>query len=352
MNSRKIKVGISVGDINGIGIEVILKTLAHPFILESCTPIVYGSLKTLTYHRKVLGIQDLTFQLIKSPEEANPRRANLVNIWDTEIKIELGKATENGGIYSFKSLEAATQDLVDGKIDVLVTAPIHKHNIQAAGFEFPGHTEYLESKAPGHESLMFMVGEDLKIAVVTGHIPLKQVSENINEDSILRKLRILDKSLKNDFWVEKPKIAVLGLNPHAGEEGSIGKEEIEIILPAIQKAKEEKILAFGPYPADGFFGKADYLKFDGVLAMYHDQGLIPFKSLCFNHGVNFTAGLPFIRTSPDHGTAFDIAGKNEALETSFLEALMLACDTFKRRTEQIDLKRNPLKFTRFTRDRD
>lgn len=352
MSEKKIRVGITVGDINGIGIEIIFKTLANPFLLDSCIPIVYGSIKTMTFHRKVLGINDLTFQIIKEANEANPRKANLINCWDQEIKLDLGKETETGGIYALKSLEAATQDLLEGKIDVLVTAPIHKHNIQKAGFNFPGHTEYLESKAQCKDSLMFMIGENLRIAVVTGHIPLSAVSNSITESSILSKLKILDTTLKNDFWIDKPKIAVLGLNPHAGEEGSLGQEELETILPSIQKAKESGILAFGPFPADGFFGKGDFSKFDAVLAMYHDQGLIPFKNIAFHQGVNFTAGLPFVRTSPDHGTAFDIAGKNLASETSFLEAMVLACDIFKRRTEQMELKKNPLKFTRFTRDRD
>jgi len=352
MSEKKIRVGITVGDINGIGIEIIFKTLMNPFLLDSCTPIVYGSIKTMTFHRRVLGLGDFTFQIIKEASEANPRRANLINVWDNEVKMDIGKETENGGIYSFKSLEAATQDLVDGKIDVLVTAPIHKHNIQKSGFDFPGHTEYLESKAGSGKSLMFMIGENLRIAVVTGHIPLSQVSSAITSESILQKIKILDQCLKNDFWIEKPRIAVLGLNPHAGEEGSIGMEEIEKITPAIKQAREEGIMAFGPYPADGFFGKADYVKFDGVLAMYHDQGLVPFKNIAFHHGVNFTAGLPFVRTSPDHGTAFDIAGKNEASETSFLEAMVLGCEIYKRRSEQKELKKNPLKFTRFTKDRD
>jgi len=352
MNEKKIRVGITVGDINGIGIEVIFKTLMNPFLLDTMIPIVYGSIKTMTFHRKVLGFNDLTFQIIKEAQEANPKRANLINCWDQEIKVDLGKETENGGIYALKSLEAATQDLLDDKIDVLVTAPIHKHNIQKAGFTFPGHTEFLESKTKTKDSLMFMIGENLRIAVVTGHIPLQEVSGSINQESILKKLHILDNSLKNDFWIQKPRIAVLGLNPHAGEEGSLGKEEIDTIIPAIQKAKDEGILAFGPYPADGFFGKGDFARFDAVLAMYHDQGLIPFKNIAFHHGVNFTAGLPFVRTSPDHGTAFDIAGKNLASETSFLEAMVLAVDIFKRRTEQKELKKNPLKFTRFSRDRD
>ncbi len=352
MNAKKIKVGISIGDINGIGPEIIFKTLVNPFILEFCTPIVYGSIKTMTYHRKVLGIQDFSFQIIRNAEEANTRRANLINVWDLDLKIDIGEETEIGGLYALKSLEAATQDLLDSKIDVLVTAPIHKHNIQKAGFTFAGHTEYLESKASPHESLMLMISENIKLAIITGHIPIHKVAESIKKDLVLSKLKTLHKCLKNDFWVEKPKIAVLGLNPHAGEEGSLGGEENEIIIPAITQAKNEGIMAFGPYPADGFFGKASYLKFDAVLAMYHDQGLIPFKNIDFEKGVNFTAGLPFVRTSPDHGTAFDIAGKNLASETSFLEALTLACHVFKRRTEQKELSQNPLKFSRFTRDRD
>ncbi len=352
MDKNKIKVGISVGDINGIGIEVILKTLLNPYVLEIGTPIIYGSLKTILFHRKILGINELSFQIIRTPSEANPRKVNLISCWEEEVKMELGKETEVGGKYALKSLEAATHDILDKKIDVLITAPINKHNIQQAGLAFAGHTEYLESKSKEGSSLMLMVSEKLKVALVTGHIPIKLVSEKLNKDLILGKLRTLNECLKNDFWIERPKIAVLGLNPHAGEEGSLGDEEINLIYPAIKQAKEEKIMAFGPFPADGFFGKAQFLHYDAVLAIYHDQGLIPFKQIAFHNGVNFTAGLPFIRTSPDHGTAFDIAGKNLASETSFLEAFHLACDIFKNRTEQKELKQNPLRYTRFSRDRD
>lgn len=352
MENIKARIGISVGDINGIGIEVILKTLADARIYEYCTPVVYGSVKTTSYHKKLLGMPEFNFNVIKNAGEMNVRKANLVNCWDEEVKIELGQDTENGGKYAFKSLEAAMEDLLAGKIDALVTAPINKSNIQQAGFPFPGHTEYLQQKAGSPDSLMFMVSEDLKISVVTGHMPISQVPAAITRENILSKLRLMNKSLKNDFWIEKPKIAVLGLNPHAGDRGLLGKEEEETIIPAIKKAFDEGIMAFGPFPADGFFGQAAYLKFDAVLAMYHDQGLIPFKHLSFGKGVNFTGGLPFIRTSPDHGVAYDIAGKGVAQESSFREAIFMAGDLFRKRAEQKELQSHPLKITKLAKDRD
>jgi len=352
MENIKARIGISIGDINGIGIEVILKTLSDSRIYEYCTPIVYGSVKTTSYHKKLLGIQEFNFQVIRTAAEANLRKPNLINCWEEEVKIEMGQDTENGGKYALKSLEAAMEDLLDGKIDALVTAPINKSNIQKAGFSFPGHTEYLQQKAGMADSLMFMLSEDLKIGVVTGHMPISQVAASITKESILSKLRLINKSLKNDFWIEKPKIAVLGLNPHAGDRGLLGKEEEEIIIPTINKAFEEGIMAFGPFPADGFFGQASYLKFDAVLAMYHDQGLIPFKHLSFGKGVNFTAGLTFIRTSPDHGVAYDIAGKAIANEGSFREALFTAADLFRKREEQKQLQSHPLKITKLAKDRD
>ncbi len=352
MDTIKARIGISIGDINGIGMEVIIKTLMDSRIYEYCTPIVYGSVKTASYHKKSLGIPDFNFQVIRNAAEANPKKANLINCWEEEVKIELGQSTESGGAYAFKSLEASMDDLLAGKIDALVTAPINKENIQHAGFPFPGHTEYLQQKAGSADSLMFMVSEDLKIGVVTGHIPLSKVCSSITKENILSKLRLMHRSLKNDFWIEKPKIAVLGLNPHAGDHGLLGSEEAEIIAPAIARAFEEGIMAFGPFPADGFFGSAAYLKFDAVLAMYHDQGLIPFKNISFGKGINFTAGLPFIRTSPDHGVAYDIAGKAIASESSFRDALFLAADLVRKREEQRELLSHPLKISKFARDRD
>lgn len=350
--SEKLKVGISIGDINGIGMEVIIKSLLNNRIFEYFTPIVYGQAKVSSFHRKALGINDFSFNIINHAGQANPRRPNLINCWQEEVQINLGEQTEIGGKYAFLSLERATKDLMDGHIDALVTAPINKSNIQQEGFNFPGHTEYLQERSGTSDVLMFMICDELRIGVVTGHIPVKTISETVTEENILSKLRLMHQSLKKDFWIEKPKIAVLGLNPHAGDNGLIGTEDEEVVKPAIEKANEEGIFCFGPYPADGFFAGDTYTKFDGVLAMYHDQGLIPFKHLAMRNGVNFTAGLPFVRTSPDHGTGYDIAGKGLASESSFMEALFTAIHIVKRRREQEQLLENPLVIRRLARDRD
>ena len=352
MSLQKVRIGISIGDINGIGLEIIIKTLLDARIYDYCTPIIYGSAKTISFYKKAIGIQEFNYQIIRNTSEANPRKANLINCWEEEVKIEFGQETAEGGKYAFLSLEAALTDLLQNNIDALVTAPINKSNIQNAGFPFPGHTEYLQQKAGSNDSLMFMIGEDLKIGVVTGHIPLNKVASQITQESILSKLNLMNHCLKNDFWIEKPKIAVLGLNPHSGDNGLLGTEEQEIIIPAINSAFNDGILAFGPFPADAFFGQASYLKFDAVLAMYHDQGLIPFKNISSGHGINYTAGLPFIRTSPDHGVAYDIAGKDLAKESSFREALFMAGDLFRRRVEQKELQSRPLKITKLSKDRD
>lgn len=350
--SEKVKIGISIGDVNGVGLEVIIKTLLDKRILDYCTPIVYGHTKVASFHRKTLGIDDFNFNVINAPAEAHHRRPNMINCWEEDVQIELGQATETGGNYAFLSLERATNDLIAGEIDALVTAPINKHNIQSEQFQFAGHTEYIQAKAGAEESLMLLLGEDLRVGLVTGHIPVAEVSKKISKEIIVKKLALINQSLKTDFWIEKPKIAVLGLNPHAGDEGLIGEEEQKAILPAIEEAKKQGILAFGPYPADGFFGKKAGQQFDAVLAMYHDQGLIPFKQLAFHNGVNFTAGLPVVRTSPDHGTAYDIAGKNEADAGSFREAVFAAIHIVKRRRETAELTANPLKFSKLSRDRD
>jgi 4-hydroxythreonine-4-phosphate dehydrogenase len=350
-DSEKIKVGISLGDINGIGIEVLLKTMTDNRILDLCTPVVYGSSKVTSFHRKLLNIQDFSFNIINEASEANAKRANLVNCWQEEVKIDIGQSTEVAGKYAFLSLQKATEDLKAGTIQALVTLPINKQNIRQAGFNFAGHTEYLQKQAEGRNSLMLMVSEHLKLGVVTGHIPVKEVAQTITHELILAKLQLMHESLKKDFRLQKPKIAVLGLNPHASDGGVIGNEEQTIIIPAIEKARTANILAFGPYPADGFFGKGIYKQFDGVLAMYHDQGLIPFKALVSGTGVNFTAGLPFVRTSPDHGTAYDIAGKNIASEASFREALYQACDIYNCRTEYYELSSNPLKIHKLSKER-
>lgn len=341
--SNKVKIGISIGDVNGIGLEVILKTLANNSILDYCTPIVYGHTKVASYHRKALGLPDFNFNVINSASLANPKKANLINCWEEDVKIDLGVSNEIGGKYALLSLEKATEDLISGEIDALVTAPINKFNIQSETFKFPGHTEYLQERSGSTDVLMFLISEELRIGVVTGHIPLKEVSASLTKDKIVQKLKMINDSLKKDFWIEKPKIAVLGLNPHAGDNGLLGNEEAEIIIPAIQEAFDKGIICFGPYSADGFFGNGSYKQFDAVLAMYHDQGLIPFKTIAFSTGVNYTAGLKVVRTSPDHGTGYDIAGKNLADPTSFIEAVFAATHIVKNRREQESLLRNQLK---------
>jgi len=342
MKTDKIRVGITHGDVNGIGYEIIIKTLMDMKIIDMCTPIVYGSPKVAAYHRKALNITNFSFNNIKNPDEANPKRANIINCIDDSVRVELGKSTSIAGTNSYTALEAAMKDLKDNKIDVLVTAPINKKNIQSKDFHFPGHTEYLNAHYPEDESLMIMVSDSIKIAVVTGHIPLNTVSENLTSEKILNKLRILNDTLVKDFTNRKPKIAVLALNPHAGDDGILGTEEKEVILPAIETAQKENIMAFGPFPADGFFGSNQFKNFDAILAMYHDQGLIPFKALSFDEGINYTAGLPIIRTSPAHGTAYELAGQNIASPVSFRNALYWAIDIFKSRKLHTQLNKNPL----------
>jgi len=350
--SDKIKIGISIGDLNGIGLEVIIKTLVDSKIMDYCTPIVYGNTKVASFHRKTMDVNEFNFNVINSPEEAHNKRANMINCWEEDVRIELGESTPTGGKYAFISLERAMDDLIAGKTDALVTAPINKHNIQSDDFQFAGHTEYIQAKTKAEDSLMFLVSEDIRVGVVTGHIPVNEVAEKISKEKILSKLTLMNQSLKKDFWIQKPKIAVLGLNPHAGDEGLIGKEELEIIIPAITEANAHGIFAFGPYAADGFFAAHTYTQFDAVLAMYHDQGLIPFKQIAFHNGVNFTAGLPVVRTSPDHGTGYDIAGKNLASASSFREALFTAIKIVERRRESTELSSNPLKLSKFSKDRD
>ncbi len=339
----KIKLGISIGDINGIGLEVILKTLSESKILDYCTPIVYGHTKVASFHRKALRLNDFMFNVVPNAEAAVANKANMINCWEEDVKIELGTANETGGKYAFLSLQKATDDLVSGAIDALVTAPINKNNIQSDDFNFPGHTEYLQERSGSKDVLMFLVSDTLRVGVVTGHIPVTEVSNAITKEKIVKKLELMNESLKKDFWIEKPKIAVLGLNPHASDNGLLGSEEAEIISPAIQEAFDKGIISFGPYPADGFFGNGTYKQFDAVLAMYHDQGLIPFKTIAFENGVNYTAGLNFVRTSPDHGTGYGIAGKNQADPTSFMEALFTAIHIVNNRLEQESLLRNQLR---------
>lgn len=343
MSDERIRVGITQGDINGIGYEVIIKTLMDPRIDEFCIPIVYGSPKVAAYHRKALNVENFTFNQIKDAEEAGVKKANIINCMDDNVRVELGKSTEYGGQGSLLALQAAIADIKAGKIDVLVTAPINKYNIQSPDFKFPGHTEYLANAFNTQEVLMLLVSETMKVGVVTGHVPLSQVSSLITKEIILKKLRLLSRSMVEDFGIRKPRIAVMGLNPHAGDHGVIGLEERDVIIPAINQANEEGIVAMGPYPSDGFFGSDSFTKFDAILAMYHDQGLAPFKVVNFDSGVNFTSGLPIIRTSPDHGTAYDLAGKNVANPNSFRQSLYLAVDLFRNRMQHKGLVANPLK---------
>lgn len=342
-NKQAIRVGISIGDINGIGPEVVLKALSDNRILQDCAVIVYASARTLSFHKKTIEEVEIQYQSIKDADQYDSKKINVINCWEEDVNIELGQKTETGGKYAFLSLEAATADLAANKIDVLVTAPISKETIQKAGFKFPGHTEYLADMSGVDEALMMMVSDNLRVALVTTHISLKEVPSVITKEKIVSKINALNASLKKDFKIVAPRIAVLGLNPHAGEKGSLGSEESEIINPAIQQAKADGLIVNGPFPADGFFGSSAISQYDAILAMYHDQGLTPFKALAFESGVNFTAGLPIVRTSPDHGTAFDIAGTNKASEQSMRNAIYLALDVYRNREFIKEIEANPLK---------
>jgi len=343
MSKEKIIIGISQGDINGIGYEVILKTFSDPRMMEMCTPVVYGSPKVAAYHRKALHMETSNLNTIQKPSDANPKKINIINCVSEDIRVELGKITAEAGESSYMALQAAVNALKAGEIDALVTAPICKDNIQSDKFKFPGHTEFLASQFSENNYLMLMVSDILKVGLVTTHVPVSEISSLITEESILKKLRIMEKSLIQDFNIDKPKIAVLSLNPHAGDGGLLGSEEKEIIIPAIDRARKEGIIATGPFPTDGFFGSGLYKSHDAVLAMYHDQGLGPFKAMSFDRGINFTAGLPAIRTSPDHGTAFDIAGEGIASPASFREAIYAAIDIKRNRVEYNEITKNPLK---------
>ena len=343
MEQNRIRIGITQGDINGIGYEVILKTFEAPEMLEMCTPIIYGSPKIMTYHRKALNLET-SFSIINSATEALPGRINVVNCNDDEVKVELGKASRESGKAAFDALEKAMSEYKDNLYDVLVTAPINKQMIQSEGFTFPGHTEYIEqSVGEGAKALMILANDRLRVALVTGHIPVAKIASTITKELIEEKLQLFNTSLKADFGINGPRIAVLSLNPHAGDGGVIGNEEETIIAPAIKAMSEQGVLCYGPYPSDGFFGNGTFSRFDGVLAMYHDQGLTPFKVLAMDEGVNFTAGLPLVRTSPDHGTAFDIAGKGEASENSFRQAIYMAIDVFRNRKSYAEAIHNPLR---------
>ena len=339
----KIKVGVSIGDLNGIGLETIIKTFKDNRMMDFCTPIIFGSAQVASIHRKAIEMQDFSFNTINNIKDINPKKANLLNIWNDDIDVHFGKSTTKSGELSFTSLKRASDALKKKEVDVLVTAPINKASIQERVPGFIGHTEFLEGNFKG-DALMIMASEKMRIAFVTGHVPLSKVKECISTDNIILKTKKLNTTLIQDFGVRMPKIAILGLNPHAGENGLLGKEESENIIPAVKQLREEKIMAFGPYPADSFFTSKNLKNFDGILCMYHDQGLIPFKTLSFSSGVNFTAGLNIIRTSPVHGTAYEIAGQGKANEKSFREALFMACNIAKKRAQFQQLNKNPLGF--------
>lgn len=341
-SAKPVIVGISMGDCNGIGAEILIKTFEdHRFLLD-CTPVIYGSSRVLSFYKKTMEANDFAYQTIASITELVPRKVNVVNVTNEEVQIDMGKPTEESGKLAFAALEAATTDLASGKIDVLVTAPISKEAMGKADFKFPGHTEYLGHLAGNDNPLMIMVSGSLRVALATTHIPLKEVSATLTRDLITEKIKALNATLRKDFGVLRPKIAVFGVNPHAGENGKMGSEESEIIIPAINQVRGEDILAFGPYPADGFFGSGMRHDFDAVLAMYHDQGLTAFKALAFEDGVNYTGGLPIVRTSPDHGTAYDIAGQNKASASSMRQAIYLAMDVHRNRLMEKEMNKNPL----------
>ncbi len=342
--NKRLRVGITIGDTNGIGIEVALKAVSVPEMMDMCTPLIYGSSKIISYHRNACNLPGFQINHTKSADKIKDNMPNLVECIDQDIKIELGHPTKQAGQAAFIALEAAVRDLKAGLIDVLVTAPINKDNIQSEQFQFPGHTEYLESAiGDGNKALMILCNANLRIALATIHLPLSKVPTALNADGIRNKLQLLNDSLKRDFNIDGPRIAVLSLNPHGGENGILGTEEKDIIIPAMQQAQDEDgILCFGPFAADGFFGARQYRRFDGVLAMYHDQGLAPFKTIAMDEGVNFTAGLPYVRTSPDHGTGYDIAGQGIANETSMRHAIYTAIDVYRSRMRYDEMRQNPL----------
>jgi len=349
MSNNKIKVGITHGDTNGIGYEVILRTLEDTRMAELCTIVVYGSAKAAAFYRKAMELAPVQFTRINSADEAHDDVYNIINVVGEDLKIEPGEPSEAAGAAAFAALEAAVTDLRNGDIDVLVTAPIDKHSIQSPSFTFPGHTEYLEAsfasngeETPSNRALMVMCSDTMRVALVSTHMPLSKVPETLSQELILERLGQFDRSLKRDFGIQSPRIAVLSLNPHAGEKGLLGNEEKEIIEPAVASARSNGILAFGPYASDGLFGSGQYSVFDGILAMYHDQGLTPFKALSMDSGVNFTAGLSVVRTSPDHGTGYDIAGKGQASPDSMRSAIYAAIDIFRRRRDYDRAYSHPL----------
>lgn len=352
--SELVKIGITHGDVNGIGYELLLKTFEDARMTEIATPIIYGSTKSISVHRKILNTKPITLRTISRAEESSEGRINFINCVKDDLKIELGVTRADAGEAAFQALDIASDDLKNRKIDALVTLPINKDAIQNEKFHFPGHTEFLQDRFSdkNKKALMILCSDNLRVALVTTHIPIAAVSKKITKELILEKLETLDFSLKRDFRIDKPRIAVLGLNPHAGENGLLGKEETEIIIPAVQEAQNKGILCAGPFAADGFFGSGRFSEFDAILAMYHDQGLIPFKTISMESGVNFTAGLPIVRTSPGHGTAYDIAGRGEASDESFRQAIYLAVDIFNNRATYDEAHQNPLQKMFFDRGKD
>jgi 4-hydroxythreonine-4-phosphate dehydrogenase len=330
---KKPIIGITCGDINGIGPEIILKTFQDERLFDLCRPVFYGHSKVLAFHREALQLEEVKTTIVENASHASEGHLSVVNCWTENANVTLGQVTEEGGKYAWKALDKAMEDIKAGHLRALVTAPINKKAMQLAAFPHPGHTEYLAAQIGAADMLMLMVNDNLRVGMVTTHVPLGKVSSNINRDRIIKKLELLNRCLQRDFGIQRPNLAVLGLNPHAGEEGAIGNEEQQHIAPAIAQARKQGLLAFGPYAADGFFGSGAFAKHDAVLAMYHDQGLIPFKALSFHQGVNYTAGLPFVRTSPDHGTGYDIAGQNLADPSSFRTALFTAIEIARQRAK-------------------
>lgn len=342
MSNERLKIGITIGDLNGIGAELILKTFSDPAMLEICTPIIYGAARVLSFYKKISTAEEFVYHAIKSADEAQHGKTNLINLWQEEVKIEPGVSSEISSKYAIQSIEAATKDLIAGKVHAVVTAPIEKTFLEKNNFKFPGHTEYFAQQT-NSEPVMLMVHDNLRVGLVTGHIGVKDVSTALSKEKITKKLKQLKQTLKQDFSISKPKIAVLGLNPHAGDNDKFGKEESEIIKPAIEEATKNGDVVVGPFSADGFFASGKFKQFDAILAMYHDQGLIPFKTLSGWSGVNFSAGMPVVRTSPDHGPAFEIAGKDCAEVQSFRDAIYLAIDVYNTRNNNAQYSKNPLK---------